>query len=122
MPKRIYKVDRNQEEIVDDLRGLGFSVHITADVGRDFPDIVVGRTFISGTKDTILVEIKYKGNKPSDGQLRFQQDWQGTSLIVYNTGELLTQYMLDLRSQERYNEANEIFMCLRAYYENQKDK
>lgn len=51
MPKR---VDANQPQIVAELRDLGFQVFVTSDMGRGFPDIVVGdreRVYLFEIKD-----------------------------------------------------------------------
>lgn len=40
--RRAAKIDGNQNKIVEQLRKCGFSVAITSQLGKGFPDIVVG--------------------------------------------------------------------------------
>jgi len=44
MARRAARVDANQKEIVTMLRRMGYSVAVTSDCGKGFPDIVVGRS------------------------------------------------------------------------------
>ena len=79
MPKR---VDDNQREIVDALRGVGCSVQHLHEVGRGCPDILVGFRGIN-----YLFEIK-DGNKiPSRQKLtpdeeKWHQLWNGRVITV----------------------------------------
>lgn len=82
---RAKRTDSNQKQIVDDLRDLGLSVFPTHEVGRGFPDLVVGTG-----GDTYLVEIKRplgprggKCNKEqNEGQVAFALRWKGGPVIV----------------------------------------
>jgi hypothetical protein len=63
---RAANVDTSQKAIVDGLRQIGASVHVTSGVGKGFPDLVVG-----WRGKTFLLECK-KGN---DKLNQMQQDW-----------------------------------------------
>ena len=82
MGRRAARVDANQNEIVTMLRKMGYSVAITSDCGKGFPDIVVGR---SGRN--YLFEIK-DGNKPpsaqklTDAEQQFADAWKGQYNVI----------------------------------------
>jgi Holliday junction resolvase len=82
MGRRAARVDANQNEIVTMLRKMGYSVAITSDCGKGFPDIVVGR---SGKN--YLFEIK-DGNKPpsaqklTDAEQQFADAWKGQYNVI----------------------------------------
>ena len=72
------RVDKNQQEIVDEFRKLGFCVYITSHVGRGFPDLICG---INNTH-TILVEIKSSDKaKFTDAQSEFMNKWTGGPVV-----------------------------------------
>lgn len=80
--RRAAKVDANQHEIVDALRGVGASVSITSAVGEGFPDIAVGYK-----GQNLLLEIKDGSKPPSDRKLtpaqqKWHREWCGTVLVV----------------------------------------
>ena len=81
MPKRI---DVNQPQIVADLRRLGFLVHVTSDLGRGFPDIVVGdpRTFT-----VYLFEIKNPEEnwKFTESEIEFHALWHEMVYAIETT-------------------------------------
>lgn len=64
------------------LRAAGCTVHDTADLGRDFPDLVVGRR-----GQTWLLEVKGPGGALSDGQAEALQRWRGGPWIVVRSLE-----------------------------------
>lgn len=78
------KTDQNQAEIVDALRRVGASVEITADVGRGFPDLVVGFRDV-----TYLMEVKTSKGKPTADQVRWHALWRGQVAIVRSIDEAL---------------------------------
>ena len=84
------RTDRNHAEIINALRKIpNLSVFSTHEVGKGFPDIVIGYKGIN-----YLIEIK-DGNKPpsarklTDAELKFHQDWKGQIKIVNNLDEVL---------------------------------
>lgn len=78
---RAARVDRNQNEVVDEFRRLGFSVLITSQL-KNCCDLIVAKRGIS-----LAVEIK-DGEKPpsqrklSPGEERFKNEWQGEWRLV----------------------------------------
>lgn len=82
MGRRAARVDANQNEIVTMLRKMGYSVAITSDCGKGFPDIVVGR---SGRN--YLFEIK-DGSKPpsaqklTEAEQQFADTWKGQYNVI----------------------------------------
>jgi hypothetical protein len=86
----IKRTDRNHSEIINALRKIpNLSVFSTHEVGKGFPDIVVGYKGVN-----YLIEIK-DGNKPpsarklTDAELQFHSNWRGQIKIVNNLDEVL---------------------------------
>jgi hypothetical protein len=86
----IKRTDSNHAEIIKALRKIpNLSVFSTHEVGKGFPDIVIGYKGIN-----YLIEIK-DGNKPpsarklTDAEVKFHNDWQGQIKIVNNLDEVL---------------------------------
>ena len=80
--RRAAKTDANQEQIVNLLRAVGATVFPTHQVGRGFPDLVVGYRGIN-----YLLEVK-DGNKPpskrklTTDEQKFFDEWGGSVVIV----------------------------------------
>lgn len=90
MPRTRAKVDTNQSQIVKVLRAVGASVATTHQVGKGFPDIVVGYK-----GHNYLLEIKDGDKPPSQRKLtadeqEWHDKWRGTVKIVNNETEALT--------------------------------
>jgi Holliday junction resolvase len=90
----MYKTDKNQKEIVEALREIGCSVYVTASVGHDFPDLVVGTPYkvpdwvkLNGT--VVLMEIKTDTGKLSEGQEKFISEFKGACIVVRNIEDAL---------------------------------
>lgn len=66
--RRAARIDANQPQIVNDLRGLGCVVWSTAGVGNGFPDIVVGHK-----GRNYLFEIKDPEKPPSKRRLTVKE-------------------------------------------------
>jgi Holliday junction resolvase len=81
---RAAKIDINQREIVEALRGIGASVVITSSVGQGFPDLVCG---FRG--NAYLLEIKAGKGKLTPDQVRFHQAWNGHIAVVRTVNEAL---------------------------------
>lgn len=64
--------DSTHRDIRDGLRRLGCDVEDTADLGDDFPDLVVGYRGI-----TYLLEVKSPGKKLRPGQAEKMRAWRG---------------------------------------------
>lgn len=87
--RRAAKIDRNQPEIVRDLRKMGFSVWITSGCGDGAPDLVVGK----GSK-CLPVELKDPLQPPSKRRLTederaFHAAWTGPILVAETTEQIL---------------------------------
>jgi Holliday junction resolvase len=82
-------VDHNQKEIVEALRKAGASVLVTSNVGKGFPDIIVG---LAGKN--WLIEIKNpKSSYGKTGLNKIQKDfhstWTGRVHVIYSIDEAL---------------------------------
>jgi hypothetical protein len=70
---RAKKVDTNQPELTEKLRKLGFSVFITSDLGKGYPDINVGWKGLN-----FLIEIKPDDKaRLTKREQNFFDTWQG---------------------------------------------
>lgn len=87
--RRAARVDENQKEVVDGLRGIGCSVISLAAVGRGCPDLLVGyraRCFLLEVKD---------GSKPQSqrkltpDQREFFEGWRGQCRVVETVEEAI---------------------------------
>lgn len=90
LTRRRNKRDRNQVEIVEAFRKLGWSVLDLADVGRGMPDLVIG----DKSHGTFLVEVKnpatYYGRKGlSRSQTRFAEKWGGLVHVVKTLDDVI---------------------------------
>lgn len=94
-------MDTNQKEIVGALRLIGCTVAITSDVGKGFPDIVVGRVDINGIRKNWLIEIK-DGNRPRSAQkltadqIKFHREWKG-QINVVSSAEQAVELVLGMK-------------------------
>ena len=78
------RVDLNQNDIVNTLRSIGASVHITNQVGHGFPDIVVGwfgRNFLFEIKND-----RAQGRLTPD-QIDFHERWKGSVHVIRSLQE-----------------------------------
>jgi phage-related minor tail protein len=91
--------DSTHAEIRDELRALGASVADTADLGHDFPDLVVG---VAGA--TFLVEAKAAKGKLSDGQSKFAETWRGAPVVVLRSKVEAREWVIRTR-HERLRES-----------------
>lgn len=79
---RARRVDRNQSEIVQALRAVGASVHITSRFGEGFPDLVVG---FGGV--TFLLEVKTPDGKLTEDEREFFDNWRGQVALVRDASD-----------------------------------
>ena len=87
--RRAARIDDNQNEIVKALRNVGASVAITSQMGKGFPDIVVGYRGLN-----FLFEIKDGNKVPSkrkltDDEVQFFGNWHGQVDIVESIDDAL---------------------------------
>jgi len=82
------RTDKNQANIVKEARKLGASVAITSQLGKGFPDIVIGHQ-----GKNYLIEIK-DGESPSSAQrltpdeAHWHAAWRGSVHIIKDPSEL----------------------------------
>jgi len=78
MTVRTSRVDANQAEVVEALRKVGWSVALTHEVGKGFPDLVVAKDGY-----TLLVEVKNgEAGKLTRQQVEFMSNWTGDVVVV----------------------------------------
>jgi hypothetical protein len=87
MPKR---TDNNQTEIVNAFRRLGCFVHVTSDLGKGFPDLLV-----TAKAKLWLIEIKDGKKPPSQRRLtpaekKFHQIWGEHVKIISSVQDVIS--------------------------------
>ena len=82
--RRAAIVDGNQAGIVLALRQIGATVHITSGLGQGYPDLNVGLRGV-----TYLLEVKRPGEKLTEAEARWHEQWQGHCVIVYSVDDAL---------------------------------
>ena len=95
--RRNARVDANQPEVVKYLRGLGWAVHHTHQLGKGHPDLLVSRR-VQGLPWACVVELK-DGSKPPSAQklTKDEQDFAEEYLgpyVVCNSPEDCAQKLL----------------------------
>ena len=79
------KVDANQPQVVDELRGLGLSVQPLSSLGKGVPDLLIGVA-----KVNFLVEVKADASKTlTTDQIEWHCDWQGNIIVGYDTVQII---------------------------------
>lgn len=81
------RVDKNQKEIVEQLRKLGYSVEYCYQVGKGFPDFIIG----FGGKFTLPVELKSKGGKLTEDEIKFHERYKSKIIIAYSIEDILKE-------------------------------
>jgi Holliday junction resolvase len=81
--RRKARIDGNQKQVVRELRAMGYSVRHTHQIGKGFPDIVIGRN-----GKTLLVEIKMEGEGLTNDEVEFFEIWKGGAIIGYNAEQI----------------------------------
>lgn len=80
------RADHNQKAIVDALRSVGATVHVTSQVGNGFPDLVCG---IFGKNFLVEVKNPEARGKLSAEQICFRDRWKGKVHVVESVNEAL---------------------------------
>lgn len=86
---RVRKADKNQPDLVKQIRKLGISVAHTHTVGDGFVDAVLGYKGVN-----YLVEIKDPSQPPSKRKLtpdeiKFHESWRGQVAIIETIDDVL---------------------------------
>lgn len=81
------RVDNTHASIRDGLREAGFSVRDMARVGKDFPDLLIGKHGIDAKVECKTENRRRNGVKTaaqllSTGQKDFADEWRGSPVIV----------------------------------------
>ena len=99
---RYTKRDANQQEIVDDLRELGFFVLDLADVGGRALDLFVCGHAQYGEWYWLAVEVKTFAGRLTANQKRFFEEWPDVPAIVARTAEdVFTWYAHEREERQR---------------------
>jgi len=78
------KIDKNQKQIVRELRDAGYSVICLHTVGNGCPDLAVGKNGI-----TYLVEVKSDAGKLTEKQKAFFCGWQGNAFVARTFDQII---------------------------------
>lgn len=92
---RAARTDNNHQDIVQELRALGFTVQSLAKVGDGCPDIAVGMLCIRRGLLNYLFEIKRADGPPSKRRLTipeklWHQNWRGQVDVIRSTDDALS--------------------------------
>lgn len=87
--RRAARTDRNQKQVVEDLRALGFSVQHLHQIGKGCPDICVGKN-----GRNYLFELKDPEKPPSARRLTSDEEdwfskWRGQVDIAHDAEEII---------------------------------
>lgn len=82
------RTDRNQKDIVRELRSLGYSVRHTHTIRKGFPDIVIGKHGFN-----LLVEIKVEGEDLTPDEKEFFQLWNGMVIVGTSAVQIHNDFM-----------------------------
>jgi len=85
--RRAAKKDDNHAEIVGTLKGLGFSVLETYQLGEDVSDFVC-----AFRGETAVVEVKSGKGKLTGGQIKFKQLWMGKHIVARTYYDVLAAF------------------------------
>lgn len=85
---RYPKVDKNQKQVVKELRELGFSVALTHMVHKGFPDFVVALHGIN-----ILVELKSDNGTLTNDEAVFLNTHKGHVIVAFSTLEIVDGFL-----------------------------
>ncbi len=85
MPRYAARSDKNQQEIIDALRGVGASVSSIHRAGHGVPDLLVGYRGV-----TYLMEVKHGNSKLTADERKWHDEWRGQVAIVRNVREAIT--------------------------------
>ena len=86
-PRTIARVDDSQAGCVAVARGIGAFVFLTHQIGKGFPDAVVGYR-----GELYLVEFKTEDAKPTDDEKQFAQHMDAVGIpvhVIRNPNEML---------------------------------
>lgn len=96
------RVDKNQLEVVGQLRGLGFSVVHLHTLGHGVPDLIVSMNGFN-----LLVELKSSGGKLTKDEKDFHETFTGGICVAFNTKDVVdgfSQYLETLDYQRQKTE------------------
>ncbi|MFC2085212.1 hypothetical protein ACFLS9_09150 [Bacteroidota bacterium] len=85
------KRDSNQKKIERFLRAVGISYFDTSQIGRGFPDIVIGirgRNYLFEIKNP---EVSKSGQKLTESEEKFHQIWGGQIKIVRTIEDVISE-------------------------------
>ena len=85
MARTAARVDSNQAEIVEALRGAGASVQSLATIGKGCPDLVAAKW-----PHVWMIEVKGPKGKLTPDQVEWIGNWKGVVHIVRTAEEALT--------------------------------
>ena len=88
---RLHRTDANQGEVMAWFAGLGWAVCDTSELGRGFPDLVIGWGDTNDPKRwiNVLIEVKADGGRLTEPEQAFHRRWPGPLEIVRGWDDVL---------------------------------
>jgi len=77
------RTDANQAEIVAGFRKAGCEVTLTHMVGQGFTDCVCSHAASRPAGQNFLFEIKVKGGRLTDDEIKWHRRWPGQKAVIY---------------------------------------
>lgn len=81
--------DRNQKEIVAALRNAGASVHVLSQVGKGFPDLLIGYLGINMCAEIKDGEAPKSQRKLTADQEKWHAAWRGSVTVIESVDQAL---------------------------------
>ena len=89
--RRAAKVDGNQQQIVRELRALGYRVDIVSQLKKLYDLVVTGKAFGTNDVRTVRVELKVEGGRMTADEIEYHESepYPQTLLVAYKTEDIL---------------------------------
>lgn len=88
MSRYARRIDKNQPEVTEELRSLGFSIIFTYTIGKGIPDFMVGFLGLN-----LWVELKSGNGKLTTDETEFHSEYKGYVIIANSTLDVLEGFL-----------------------------
>lgn len=87
------RIDKNQREVVNRLRSLGFSVQLLSGVGKGCPDLLIG-----WHGQNFLIELKSGKKWTTEDEANWLSEWKGQAAVCTTVDEILAAIVANVFS------------------------
>lgn len=92
------RVDKNQKQVVEELRAMGLTVAHTYTIGSGFPDFVVGYRGYN-----ILVELKSDKGTLTTDETEFHNNFDGHIVVAFNSQDVIKSLLEYIKWLDSFN-------------------